>query len=90
MIDYFALALGHGLIAIALLRLVLREGLDADPLIGAIQSETADHRKATTTAGRNAARRVRSADEVEHSDPDEPGVQTPQRSRTNRAKAAHR
>ena len=28
MIDYFALALGHGLMAIALLRLVLREDLD--------------------------------------------------------------
>ena len=61
MIDYFALALGHGLIAFALLRLVLREGLDADPLIGAIQSETADNRMATSTAGRNAARRARGA-----------------------------
>jgi hypothetical protein len=57
MIDYFALALGHGLLAIALLRLVMREGLDDDPLIGAITSETADNRKAVSIAGRNAARR---------------------------------
>jgi hypothetical protein len=60
MIDYFALALGHGLLAIALLRLVLRAGLDHDPLIGALQDETADNRKATSIAGRNAARRQRS------------------------------
>ncbi|KPF63675.1 hypothetical protein [Porphyrobacter sp. AAP60] len=59
MIDYFALALGHGLLAIALLRLVMREGLDEDPLIGSIKSETAENRKATSMAGRNAARRAR-------------------------------
>ena len=59
MIDYFALALGHGLLAIALLRLVVREGLDDDPLIGSIKSETAENRKATSMAGRNAARRAR-------------------------------
>jgi hypothetical protein len=59
MIDYFALALGHGLLAIALLRLVMREGLDDDPLIGSIKSETAENRKATSMAGRNAARRAR-------------------------------
>ena len=59
MIDHFALALGHGLLALALLRLVMRAGLDDDPLIDAIQSETADNRMATSTAGRNAARRAR-------------------------------
>ena len=63
MIDYFALALGHGLIAIALLRLVLREGLDADPLIGSITAEAADNRKASSVAGRNAARRAKGSDE---------------------------
>lgn len=61
MIDYFALALGHGLIAIALLRLVLRDGLDADPLIGDIKAETSVHRKATSIAGRNEARRAKDA-----------------------------
>jgi hypothetical protein len=59
MIDYFALALGHSLLAVALLRLVMRDGLDSDPLIGALKDETADNRKATSSAGRNAARRAR-------------------------------
>ena len=59
MIDYFALALGHGLLAIALLRLMLRDGLDADPLIGAIKTETEGNRKATSVSGRNAARRAK-------------------------------
>ncbi|WP_379921779.1 hypothetical protein [Erythrobacter sp. R86502] len=58
MIDYFALALGHGLLAIALLRLVLRKGLDVDPLIAALKTETEGNRKATSTSGRNAARRL--------------------------------
>lgn len=59
MIDYFALALGHGLMAIALLRLVLRADLDADPLIGQLKQEIADNRKAASAAGRSAARRAR-------------------------------
>jgi len=59
MIDYFALALGHGLLAIALLRLVLRDAIDEDPLIADIKAQTADNRKATSAAGRNAARRAR-------------------------------
>jgi hypothetical protein len=68
MIDYFALALGHGLLAFALLRLVMRAGLDEDPLIGAIKSETADNRTATSVAGRNAARRARGAGDPEGDD----------------------
>lgn len=63
MIDYFALALGHGLMAIALLRLVLRDGLDADPLIEQITSDTKAKRKATSMAARNARRRARRADD---------------------------
>lgn len=59
MIDYFALALGHGLMAIALLRLVLRNDLDVDPLLAQIKGEAEESRKATTAAGRNAARRAR-------------------------------
>ncbi|MFM7348886.1 MAG: hypothetical protein ACKO01_05290, partial [Erythrobacter sp.] len=59
MIDYFALALGHGLLAIALLRLVMRRGLDEDPLIEAIRKEAASGRKAASAAGRSAARRER-------------------------------
>ncbi|NCP13941.1 MAG: hypothetical protein GW858_07225 [Sphingomonadales bacterium] len=63
MIDYFALALGHGLLAIALLRLMLREGLDVDPLIGEIKAETDANRKATSVAGRNAARRTKTVEQ---------------------------
>ncbi len=59
MIDYFALALGHGLLAIALLRLVMKPGLDEDPLIGSIKDETQANRKVSSAAGRNAARRDR-------------------------------
>lgn len=34
MIDYFALALSHGLILIALIRLVGQKALDEDPKLG--------------------------------------------------------
>ncbi len=57
MIDYFALALGHGLMAIALLRLVWRDGLDIDPLIGGIKDAIKQKRMDASVAGRNAARR---------------------------------
>jgi hypothetical protein len=60
MIDYFALALGHGLMAIALLRLVLRKGLDDDPLIGELGEKASARRKAASASGRRAARRARS------------------------------
>jgi hypothetical protein len=75
MIDYFALALGHGLMAIALLRLVLRDDLDADPLLGQLKADTAANRLATSTAGRNAARRAcdKHADETVPDDGEEPG-----------------
>jgi len=59
MIDTFALALGHGLLAVALMRLVLRDGLDVDPLLDDIKSETAGNRKAASALGRNEARRAR-------------------------------
>lgn len=59
MIDTFALALGHGLLAVALMRLVLRDGLDVDPLLDDIKSETAGNRKAASALGRNEARRSR-------------------------------
>jgi hypothetical protein len=59
MIDTFALALGHGLLAVALLRLVMRAGLDEDPLISHLEAETKSNREAASTSGRNAARRAR-------------------------------
>ena len=37
MIDYFALALGHGLLVLAFLRLVMRDSLDVDPAISELQ-----------------------------------------------------
>lgn len=61
MIDYFALALGHGLLVIALLRLVLRDGLDVDPLLDQMRLDTADQRKSLSVAARNAGRRACSA-----------------------------
>jgi len=39
MIDYISLALGHGLLAIALLRLVMRVDLDIDPRIQSYADE---------------------------------------------------
>ncbi|MCU0949336.1 MAG: hypothetical protein MUF47_14000 [Porphyrobacter sp.] len=67
MIDTLALALGHGLLAIAMLRLVMRDGLDEDPLLGELAAEASNNRKAASTAGRNAARRARehAADDAE-------------------------
>jgi hypothetical protein len=62
MIDYFALALGHGLMAIALLRLVLRKGLDEDPLIGKLGEKASAKRKAASASGRSAARRARTSE----------------------------
>jgi len=59
MIDYFALALGHGLMAIALLRLVLRDDCDADPLLERMKVEAAENRMAASASGRSAARRAR-------------------------------
>jgi hypothetical protein len=59
MIDTLALALGHGLMAIAMMRLMLRAGLDEDPLLSEIAAETNSNRKVASASGRNAARRAR-------------------------------
>jgi hypothetical protein len=65
MIDYIALALGHGLMAVALLRLVLREDLDGDPLLQQLKEDTAANRKAASTAGRNATRRAKAGKDAD-------------------------
>ena len=83
MIDYIALALGHGLLAIALLRLMMRDGLDTDPLISRIKAETDDNRQAASASGRNAARRARSG-----KDAPAPAGDTPPRSSS--AAVAHK
>jgi hypothetical protein len=64
MIDTLALALGHGLMAVALMRLLLRAGLDEDPLLEEIAAETSSKQRATSAAGRAAARRALSDDDV--------------------------
>lgn len=64
MIDTFALALGHGLMALAMLRLLLRPGLDEDPLLEEIAAEVNSNRHATSASGRAAARRARSGEGV--------------------------
>lgn len=61
MIDYFSLALGHGLLAIALLRLVMRDQLDVDPHVKSFIDKLRAEREAGSVAGRNASRRQRSA-----------------------------
>lgn len=58
MIDYIALAIGHGLLALALLRLVMREDVDTDPAIAALQEEAESVRAEGSVSGRNAKRRA--------------------------------
>jgi hypothetical protein len=65
MIDTLALALGHGLMALAMLRLLLRPGLDEDPLLEEIAAEMNSKREAASAAGRAAARRARSGEGAE-------------------------
>ncbi len=60
MIDYFALALGHGLLALAMLRLVMREALDVDPRLKELADKAEAEREAASVASRNARRRKQS------------------------------
>ena len=57
MIDYFALALGHGLLVLAFMRLVMRDSLDTDPAITELK-EAAEAKRpnpAQRRASRNAS-----------------------------------
>ena len=65
MIDYISLAIGHGLIAVALLRLVMRADLDVDPSIQSFVDKADAEREAARVSGRNAARRKASKSEGE-------------------------
>lgn len=69
MIDHFALALGHGLMAIVMLRLLAHRGLDSDPLLDELAAETRSHRKAVSASGRNAARRALGKDDDQGNGP---------------------
>lgn len=63
MIDTLALALGHGLMALAMLRLLPRQELDEDPLLTEIAATMTSNRRATSAAGRAAARRARDGED---------------------------
>lgn len=55
MIDYLALAIGHGLLVLGLLRLVLRAELDRDPLLEELdQSARTKRMEATRKRGKPA------------------------------------
>lgn len=59
MIDHIALAIGHGLLGLALLRLVMRDDLNADPLLGSFSEASRQRRALRREARREAARRSR-------------------------------
>ena len=59
MIDYIALIIGHALLGIAILRLVMRKGLDVDPLLDSFKQAERDRRKARSAAVRAARRGAR-------------------------------
>jgi hypothetical protein len=59
MIDYIALFIGHALLGIAILRLVMRKGLDVDPLLDSFKQAERDRRKARSDAVRAARREAR-------------------------------
>jgi len=65
MIDNIALSIGHGLLAIALLRLVMRDGLDVDPLLDGFKQRRLAQRKAKQEAARKARRITPAQDAAE-------------------------
>lgn len=67
MIDYISLAIGHGLLAFALLRLVMREDVDIDPAIAALKERAKAESEAASIAGRNARRREGRVHEAQRS-----------------------
>lgn len=63
MIDTFALALGHGLLAIALLRMAMRDDLDVDPAIAEAREQA--------RADRAARRKLRPSERVRQGNEDD-------------------
>lgn len=63
MIDYLSLAIGHGLLAFALFKLVMREDIDVDPAIQALKDKAEAEKEAASAAGRNARRRAQSGED---------------------------
>lgn len=61
MIDYLSLAIGHGLLALAMLRMVMRADLDTDPQIRELGEKAEAVRKASLAARRRDARTPKAA-----------------------------
>lgn len=59
MIDHFSLVLGHGLLALVMLRLVMRDNVDIDPALKLLKDKAQALRDSGSLAGRRAARRER-------------------------------
>ena len=60
MIDYFSLALGHGLLALMALMLLVRDDLDDDPALGALDEAITKERHRASKARREKQHRARS------------------------------
>ncbi len=60
MIDYFSLALGHGLLALMALMLLVRDDLDDDPALGALDEAITKERHRASKARREKQQRARS------------------------------
>jgi hypothetical protein len=58
MIDHFSLVLGHGLLALAMLRLVMRDNLDVDPTLKRLKDKAQAAREAGSLSARRARRRA--------------------------------
>ncbi len=63
MIDYIALSIGHGILAIAFLRMFLRDGLDVDPLLERLRQAEDERRKSRSRTGRARKERARTGRE---------------------------
>lgn len=76
MIDYIALSIGHGLMAIVLLRLFMNRDVDFDPLIEGVRDKMRENRMEASSAGRSAKRRADAQARAEMLD-DQPPERSP-------------
>ena len=60
MIDYLSLAIGHGLLALMALMLLMRDDLDDDPALGALDEAITKERHRASKARREKQQRARS------------------------------
>ncbi|MEO0907441.1 MAG: hypothetical protein AAFY07_07920 [Pseudomonadota bacterium] len=58
MIDYLSLALGHGLLALMALMLLMRDDLDDDPALGALDEAITKERHRASKARREKQHRA--------------------------------